>query len=63
MKWLLSKFSFDVLSGKLFNPFELDERKTPVPTDDIDPDIQYFNDASKCNGFQNSDYFREDTFI
>ena len=37
--------------------------KTPVPTDDIDPNIQYFNDASKGNVFQNSDYFPEDTFI
>ena len=58
-----SNFSFDVLGGKLFNPSELNERKTPVPTDDIDPDIQYFNDASKGNVFQNSDYFLEDTFI
>ena len=47
----------------LFNPFELNERKNPVPTDDIDPDIQYFNDASTGNVFQNSDYFLEDTFI
>ena len=54
----------DVLSEQLlFNPFELNERKTPVPTDDIDPDIQYFNDALKGNVFQNYDYFLEDTFV
>ena len=55
--------SFESLTEKIFNPFELNDHHAPVPVDDIDPDIQYFNDISLGNVFHNSNYFIEDSFV
>ena len=55
--------SFESLTEKIFNPFELNNHHAPVPVDDIDPDIQYYNDISLGNVFHNSNYFIEDSFV
>ena len=55
--------SFESLTEKIFNPFELSDHHAPVPVDDIAPGIQYFYDISLGNAFYNSNYFIEDSFV
>ena len=56
-------FSFSCLQERTFNPFMLNESKGLIPTDDLDPNLQYFNEVSSVAAVRNSDYYIEDTFI
>ena len=56
-------FSFSCLQERAFNPIELNENRGLIPTDDLDPDLQYFNELFSDATVRNSDYNIEDTFI
>ena len=51
--------SFESLTEEVFNPFN----QAPVPVDDIDPDVPYFDNICLGNVFNNSKYVDEDSFV
>ena len=53
--------SFKSLSEKVFNPFVINSLEINISIFDIDPDIQFFNQAVNLTNC-NSDYFLEETF-
>ena len=62
--WFLNKnFSIHSLKQKIFNPFEFNEGKSGLPIDDVDPDLQFFNDCAMNNASCNSDYYFIDDFV
>ena len=60
--WTTSiSLSFKSLSEKVFNPFVINSLENNISIFDIDPDIQFFNQAVNLTNC-NSDYFLEETF-
>ena len=49
------------IETKCFNPFELNDEKYSIPTFQLDPDVQFYNEMV-ANINQNSNYFVEQTF-
>ena len=54
--------SFKSLSEKVFNPFVINSLENNISIFDIDPDIQFFNQAVNLTNC-NSDYFLEEVLI
>lgn len=52
-----SNIPLDNLRQKVLNPFQFNKDRRNMPLDDIDPDLQFFNDMMVGNAFNNSDYF------
>ena len=60
--WFVHNVSFEALSEKVYNPFELNSKdRINLPIDYIDPDLQFFNDYNALYSSVNPEYFIEDT--
>ena len=54
-------FGPDYAQFKIFDPFDLNDKKDYIPCTDINPDSYYYNDLS-FSIQQNSNYYHEDSF-
>lgn len=58
-----SKLSIPTLRDKIFNVFELNELDNSSAIDDIDPDVQFFNDNRFLMNISNCSYYTQSSFI
>ena len=45
------------LQDRVFNPFEINDDNILLPTNDIDPDVQFFDGEASVYKYGNSNYF------
>ena len=50
------------LQDRVFNPFEINDDNILLPTNDIDPDVQFFDGEASVYKYGNSNYFFKNTF-